>query len=591
MAKFQISAIFDKLKSPFSGSKSKSGGQPSESSGGFISKISSAIISNLSQYSVQQEEVVGVDITPDSVRLVQLSKDDKDVWTVEKLAYRHIERVEDIKAASTKISEEIKIAIKAGKFTTDNAAVSLPVSSSIVKVITMPLMNDDEMKRAIEYDSLWENLTQLPDALSEYSIFHQTINKDNATNTMEVLFVASKLSDVNQYLDIVKKADLSPVVLDVRCFALRNAFETKNISNLTDAPLAILEIGSHENYLLILKENSPYVSDIFVSAKDKDLIGNDKITSNDLGQIVDRFAMQIKQNLDSYTTRFKTEKVESLFIVSQSPNINLIVENLTKKFKGMTVMLLDPLNNMVVPAQIEEKLEVDDNRSSFTAVTGLATRKLDIFGYYQKVTGVNNINLLPNRDGVRKSQRNKFISGFVLIGIAGFIILSAIWLGSTFFFSKSKNNTELVEYAKVKSQITLLQNTMVNLLDQNRNIMEGLKLSETATTNQITAAKVLVDLANKAGFNVALSGIVFDGNNSYLIQGEALSDKDVINYLTRIRDVPIFESVILEKSFIALEGTNIKSFVIKIEVKKDLMNAKNLQEVLAEDDDTEGNDS
>ena len=121
--------------------------------------------------------------------------------------------------------------------------------------------------------------------------------------------------------------------------------------------------------------------------------------------------------------------------------------------------------------------------------------------------------------------------------------------------------------------------------------MEGLKLSETATTNQITAAKVLVDLANKAGFNVALAGIVFDGNNSYLIQGEALSDKDVINYLTRIRDVPIFESVILEKSFIALEGTNIKSFVIKIEVKKDLMNAKNLKEVLAEDNDTEGNDS
>ena len=159
------------------------------------------------------------------------------------------------------------------------------------------------------------------------------------------------------------------------------------------------------------------------------------------------------------------------------------------------------------------------------------------------------------------------------------------------FFSKSKNNTELVEYAKVKSQITLLQNTMVNLLDQNRNIMEGLKLSETATTNQITAAKVLVDLANKAGFNVALAGIVFDGNSSYLIKGEALSDKDVINYLTRIRDVPIFESVILEKSFIALEGTNIKSFVIKIEVKKELMNAKNLQEVLADDNDIEGNDS
>ena len=46
---------------------------------------------------------------------------------------------------------------------------------------------------------------------------------------MDVLFVASKLSDVNKYIEIVKNAQMSPIVMDVRCFALRNAFETKNI--------------------------------------------------------------------------------------------------------------------------------------------------------------------------------------------------------------------------------------------------------------------------------------------------------------------------------------------------------------------------
>ena len=38
-------------------------------------------------------------------------------------------------------------------------------------------MTETEMQKAIEYDSLWENLTQLPDALEEYSIFHQVIRK------------------------------------------------------------------------------------------------------------------------------------------------------------------------------------------------------------------------------------------------------------------------------------------------------------------------------------------------------------------------------------------------------------------------------
>ena len=105
-------------------------------------------------------------------------------------------------------------------------------------------MNEDEMQKAIEFDSLWENLTQLPDALTEYSIFHQVIRQDASKNMMDVLFVASKLSEVNFYVDVISKAGINPIVLDVKCFALRNAFETKNLSKLSDTPLAILEMVS-----------------------------------------------------------------------------------------------------------------------------------------------------------------------------------------------------------------------------------------------------------------------------------------------------------------------------------------------------------
>tara|TARA_B100000965_G_scaffold406525_1_gene445916 strand:+ start:371 stop:2155 length:1785 start_codon:yes stop_codon:yes gene_type:complete len=543
---------------------------------GFISKFSNSIISMLSEYSVQQEEVVGIDITPNSLKLAQLSKKEEE-WTVEKLAFRHLDRIEDVKSSAVKISEEIETAFKSGKFTTTNAAVSLPVSSSIVKVITMPLMTDEEMLKAIEYDSLWENLTQLPDAVEEYSIFHQTIRKDSAQNLMDVLFVASKLSDVNQYIDIVKKAQMNPIVMDVRCFALRNAFETKNMKEMTKAPLAILEMGAHENYLLILKDEVPFVSDIFVSSKDKETLGTDHKDQKSISAIIDRFAMQIKQNLDSYSSRFKSEKVQNLFIVSNSPNVNEITTAFSKKFKDMAVMVLDPFNSMVVPQQIKEKLDAESNNSSYTAVAGLATRKLDIFGYYQKVTGVNNINLLPNREGVRKSQRTKFISGFALVAVIAILIISSSLIGYNYFSKSSENTQDLVDYSQVESQLSELQLKMMKLKNENKNLIEGLKLSETATTNQDTAAKVLVSLAEKAGLNIALATIIFDGNVQYKIEGEALSDSDVINYLSRIREIEIFDSVVLEKSFLATEGSNIKSFHINIDVKSEFMSRKNLE--------------
>ena len=52
-------------------------------------------------------------------------------------------------------------------------------------------MTDEELKKAIDTDSLWENLVQLTDNLNDYSIFHQVINKDEKGNTMDILFVAS----------------------------------------------------------------------------------------------------------------------------------------------------------------------------------------------------------------------------------------------------------------------------------------------------------------------------------------------------------------------------------------------------------------
>ena len=79
---------------------------------------------------------------------MQLTQTEKEEWIVEKLTSKHVERVEDIKISQGPFVEAIKIALESGKFTTTNAAVSLPVSSSIVKVIAMPLMSELEMKNA-----------------------------------------------------------------------------------------------------------------------------------------------------------------------------------------------------------------------------------------------------------------------------------------------------------------------------------------------------------------------------------------------------------------------------------------------------------
>ena len=71
---------------------------------------------------------------------------------------------------------------------------------------------------------------------------------------------------------IVKKAGLNPVIMDVKCFTLKNAFDNSfKIEN--KANNALLEIGSEDNYLIIVHENIPIITDIFLRPNEKDLLG------------------------------------------------------------------------------------------------------------------------------------------------------------------------------------------------------------------------------------------------------------------------------------------------------------------------------
>ena len=131
----------------------------------------------LSKLIVQQEDVVGVDIMPGYLRIAELEQSGKK-WTVTKIGYRYVQGQidnNDLKNNPDGYSTKLQQVCEKNKVTTSNAAVSIPVSSAVIQVVTLPLMTDEELNEAIKTDSLWENVVQLPESLDEYSIFHQVI--------------------------------------------------------------------------------------------------------------------------------------------------------------------------------------------------------------------------------------------------------------------------------------------------------------------------------------------------------------------------------------------------------------------------------
>ena len=505
--------------------------------------------SKVKKLSIEGEEIAALDMTREAIRVAQVSQDKEEKWILDKFSYRSLDQEkisENLLEHKDYLSEEIELAIANAKITTKNVALSIPVTSAIIRVVTSPLMTDDELQKAIETDSLWDNLVQLTDNLNDYSIFHQIINRNSKNNTMEILFVASKLADVNAYSSIVKKAGLNPVIIDVRCFTLKNAHDNTKYKLITDkGNSAILELGIDENYIMIIHNNIPVITDIFLRPQEKQHlleVISDQIPT-DAGAVIRRYAMQIKQAITDYESKYEN-KITSIQVVSSLKNISFILPEFSKNLPTVGFINFDPLQNVGIPAYNSEKIN-DDNKSPLASVLGLAYRKLDVFGYYKFVTAVKNINLLPNRDAVRQQNKLKFLSGFALKGAVGAIAGIYLILTIFSFFQINSNKEKLLEFDQVQLEFDKLNKDFSLLAKERRKMQQALDLGKLVNSNQERSYRSLAQVTRSVPQRVQFTKITFDGNDSLIIEGVAFSDQDILNFISNLNSKSLIEQASL----------------------------------------------
>ncbi len=503
---------------------------------GFFSKF---FKNRLGKSAVQGEEIVGVELSPTEIRLAQLTTDKSNKWVLEKFFIHPVEGLDKnatVLDNQDKFGEELKIALQKSKISTTNAAIAIPVTSAIIRVVTAPLMTDEELSKAIDTDSLWENLVQLTDNLNDYSIFHQVINRDKTANTMDILFVASKLSDINSYTAIIKKGGLNAVIIDVKCFALKSAVDQMNqlAGSIEDANLtAVLEFGLDENYVMILYENNPIITDIFIRSQDRNTLQNSD-NQEEMDALVRRYVTQVKQAVQDFETKYE-KRIRNLKVVSNLDNVEMYLGTFRKNLANTGFNLLDPIKEIKVPAQLEESVKLE-NRSYLSTVIGLAFRKLDVFGYYKFVTAVKNINLLPNRDSMIAQKKAKVFSNFAFKGAIGVISIIYIVLFGLSFWQINTLNQKLVGYDDI------LQTHELRTLEKNKVqkevalILKSLKISKSIKSNKKVSFRVLAQIASAVPKRVKFNSIEYNGSNQIIIEGTASSDQDILKLIRNLNN-------------------------------------------------------
>ena len=530
--------------------------QPGGKKENFFQKL---IKNRLGKSSVKGEQIVGVDLTTNEIRLAQISTNKANQWVLEKF-YSH--KFDDLPENSTvlehpdKVADELKVAIQKAKIETSNAAIAIPVTSAIIRVVTSPLMTDEELNNAVKTDSLWENLVQLTDNLDDYSIFHQVINRNATENTMDILFVASKLADINSYTDIIKKGGLNAVIIDVKCFALKSAVDQINQisgsieeSNLT----AVLEFGLDENYVMILYENNPIITDIFIRGQDRTTL---QLSNNqeEMEALVRRYMTQVKQAVQEFETKYE-KRIRNLKVVSNLQNVEDYLGSFRKNMVNTGYNLFDPFEGIKIPAQLENDVKID-NRSYFSTVMGLAFRKLDVFGYYKFVTAVKNINLLPNRENMIAQKKAKAFSNFAFKGVVGIVAVIYIVLFGFAFWQITDLNKKIVDYDEI------VQTHELKTLEKNKYakeigiILKSLQLSKSIKSNKTVSFRVLAQIASAVPKRVKFKSIEYNGADLVIIEGSAFSDQDILKLISNLNNKKLISQASLASMTLPNEQQN-----------------------------------
>jgi type IV pilus assembly protein PilN len=162
------------------------------------------------------------------------------------------------------------------------------------------------------------------------------------------------------------------------------------------------------------------------------------------------------------------DKTNGEFLYAFTPKIKEVMPDYKIDF-------LNPLTNISDLQNLKSRVDADKNSASRSVSIGLASRRLDIFGYFKFVTAVSNINLLPNRDDKIQEQKRKAVvsesakkAGVVLGAVGCFVLVLSLLFGFVFSYADKVDlaRNQYQQEEEKKNQLEAQYNNLQSFINQ-----------------------------------------------------------------------------------------------------------------------------
>ncbi len=151
------------------------------------------------------------------------------------------------------VVEAIREVVNQANIKDEDVSTSIGGRSVIVKKIIMDKMASADAEEAI----FWEAEQHVPFDIDDICLDFQIVREDIGANQMEILLVAAKKETVQAQAELIREADLRPVLVDVDAFAVQNAWEATN-GGPSDEVIGLMNVGADVTSLCVIQNGTPY---------------------------------------------------------------------------------------------------------------------------------------------------------------------------------------------------------------------------------------------------------------------------------------------------------------------------------------------
>ena len=127
--------------------------------------------------------------------------------------------------------------------------VSLSVSgqNAIIRKVTVPMMSAAELQEQIQ----WEAEQHIPFDIKDVQVDYQVLKRHPETSQMDLLLVAAKRDQINDYAQLARDAKLKPIVCDIDAFSIQNLFQLAR-GLPEDQTIGLVNVGANLTSLNII---------------------------------------------------------------------------------------------------------------------------------------------------------------------------------------------------------------------------------------------------------------------------------------------------------------------------------------------------